>query len=488
MIGTFRRFLRSALPEPVRMSVALARRQLREFGPRRRFAARPDGAPSGAAGHPVATVTQPIKRTAFWEGKYHNISRGAELLDGVRIAPGETLSFWRLVGRPSEAAGFQMGRGIRGDALGGDIGGGLCQVSGIVYEAGLRAGLEVVERFPHSQDLYAEEDRFAPLGLDATVVWPYKDLQIRNGHDAPVTLRVAVEGEEIIAAVHGPAALAAHDLAIERIDGMAERHVTVTRIAPDGGRAVVSANRYALPPAEPAPPPCPIGEALRTDGFAFAGLADLADAYDPAGWAAFAQSWDRMPRDEYMADGGTYRRRRFSTFALEDGAIRAKPPQPHYQTTGYNPLNGGIDRHYEPIEPAIAAHPLFEGLMRRCGALFAAARPPEGGAWHVEAHQFRIEAAPDGEGRPTPEGMHRDGVDWVLILLVAREGVEGGVTTIAAPGGEPLVQRLLETPGAACLIDDRAVRHEVSPIRAAGTAMGYRDALVLTFRAEGAAD
>jgi hypothetical protein len=118
----------------------------------------------------VLEVVQDIKPSAFFEGKLANIGLGAKRLDGVVVAPGEVLSFWKLVGRPSAAAGFEIGRSIRGGAAGADIGGGLCQLSGIAYEAGC-GGSEVVERHPHSRDLYAEEDRFTPLGLDATVVW-----------------------------------------------------------------------------------------------------------------------------------------------------------------------------------------------------------------------------------------------------------------------------------------------------------------------------
>ena len=117
----------------------------------------------------VVEIVQEIKGTAFLEGKLANITLGAARLDGVVIEPGETFSFWSLVGMPSAASGFAVGRSIRSGLVGGEIGGGLCQVSGIAYEAGLRAGLTVVERHPHSRDLYAESERFTPLGLDATV-------------------------------------------------------------------------------------------------------------------------------------------------------------------------------------------------------------------------------------------------------------------------------------------------------------------------------
>ena len=55
-------------------------------------------------------------------------------------------------------------------------------------------------------------------------------------------------------------------------------------------------------------------------------------------------------------------------------------------------------------------------------------------AWHIEVHQFRIEARPGEPGQPTPEGMHRDGVDFVLVLLVRRQNVRSGVTSIRSCG------------------------------------------------------
>jgi vancomycin resistance protein VanW len=177
----------------LRVTVARARRALRDSGfpgPRPRLAARAEAPAADGFDHRVTEVVQEIKPTGFLEGKLANIGLSAALLDGVVVAPGEIFSFWKLVGRPSAAAGFAIGRSIRGGIVGGEIGGGLCQVSGIAYEAGLRAGLTVVERHPHSRDLYTEEERFTPLGLDATVVWPNKDLRLSNPLAVPLQFRI----------------------------------------------------------------------------------------------------------------------------------------------------------------------------------------------------------------------------------------------------------------------------------------------------------
>jgi len=197
-------------------------------------------------------VVQEIKPTAFLEGKLANIGLSVARLDGVVVAPGEIFSFWALVGRPAAAAGFALGRSIRGGIVGGEIGGGLCQVSGIAYEAGLRAGLVVVERHPHSRDLYCEEDRFTPLGMDATIVWPNKDLRLSNPLAVPVQFRFAMKDLKIAASVHAPIPLDAATIEIARTDREGWREVRVVRRTMQGEAETISDDLYAAPPAESA--------------------------------------------------------------------------------------------------------------------------------------------------------------------------------------------------------------------------------------------
>lgn len=230
--------------------MARARRALRDLGrggARPRFARR-QRADGEDFPHPVVTIVQEIKPSPLLAGKLANIRLGAARLDGLVLAPGETLSFWRLVGRPAASAGFQIGRSIRGGVAGGDIGGGLCQLSGIAYEAGLRAGLIPIERHPHSRDLYAEEERFTPLGLDATVVWPYKDLRLTNPFAVPLRFRFAVRDLTLHAELHAPEPLEAAEIEIERVDRRAGRQVRVKRRAPDDETELLSDDLYAVAP------------------------------------------------------------------------------------------------------------------------------------------------------------------------------------------------------------------------------------------------
>lgn len=236
-----RGIVRKVVPGGLRAGVAQVRRARRDAG--LRLAARTGSSPAQFP-HRLVEIVQEIKGGAFREGKLANITLGAARLDGVVVAPGEVFSFWALVGRPSAAAGFQLGRSIRGGVAGGDIGGGLCQVSGIAYEAGLRAGLAVAERHPHSRDLYTEEERFTPLGLDATVVWPYRDLRLRNPYDVPLRFSFAVSEGTLIASVNAAAPLPSAAIEIERTDEGGRRHVRVRRRVGDAAPELISDDVY----------------------------------------------------------------------------------------------------------------------------------------------------------------------------------------------------------------------------------------------------
>lgn len=238
-----RRAMRRTLPEPLRRSFAVLRRSVSDgLGGTTSALARRGAERPGADWPAAVRVVQPIRQSPLWEGKLANIALGCGLIDGIVIQPGQVLSFWALVGRPEAARGFAVGRGIRDDQPGGDIGGGLCQLSGLVYELGLRGGLEVVERHAHSRDLYErEEDRFTALGLDATVVWPWKDLRLRNGLAVPVALRLAVEGMELRGELRAAGPLAEVPLRIEREDAGELRLAKVWR-----GGQLVSGDSYVL--------------------------------------------------------------------------------------------------------------------------------------------------------------------------------------------------------------------------------------------------
>jgi hypothetical protein len=228
-------------------------------------------------------------------------------------------------------------------------------------------------------------------------------------------------------------------------------------------------------------------DAIAQDGYAFvpapAMRVLLAQLGSLADWQAFADSWSDLALDGHMADQGRYRRRRHAVYRIEaGGTIRREPHQPHFQTVDYNPLNGGVARWFEPVTPAIGSSASLLTILRFCQTLFGRLAP-ETQAWHVEIHQFRIEARADMAGRPTPEGSHRDGVDYVLVLLIDRRNIASGTTTIHGLDRSLLGSFTLTHPFDAALVEDTRVYHGVTPVEPLdATQAAYRDVLVVTFR------
>ena len=188
-----------------------------------------------------------------------------------------------------------------------------------------------------------------------------------------------------------------------------------------------------------------------------------------------------MPRDAYLKDGGKYRSRRHSSFVqtIAPPELTQVAHRAHWQPVDYNALHGGIERLFEPILPTVCDDESWRALLSGLGEVFA--RVSSEPKWFIEAHQFRIDTA-EGIGRPTPEGAHRDGVDFVAVILVNRHGVKGGETRVFDAHGTSGVRFTLTEPWSVLLLDDKRVIHETTPIQPDGL-NGVRDTLVLTYRA-----
>jgi hypothetical protein len=199
---------------------------------------------------------------------------------------------------------------------------------------------------------------------------------------------------------------------------------------------------------------------------------------------ALRDSWHRLPRDEHLRDGGRYRFRRHSCFTIarDDGQLAQVAHRAHYQPIDYNALHGGIERWFSPVEHAVLASPAWKKLLGELGrALFAMSDTQR---WYVEAHPFRIDAG-EGIGRPTPEGAHRDGVDYVAVVLVDRVNVKGGETRVFESDGPHGIRFTMREPWSMLLLDDARVIHETSPVQPLAEGPAHRDTLVVTFRAGG---
>ena len=170
------------------------------------------------------TIVQPINVSEWAENKKHNLRIAISKFQNLPFYPNEIFSFWYYVGNPTKNAGYKIGINIIKNRLDFDYGGGLCQLSGLLYHLALTSGLSIVKRYPHSSDLYTDETRYTPLGADATTAYGYKDLRFRNNLDVPVCFRVRIEGERLIGALCAPEPLQEYELRFDLVlvDGMEE--------------------------------------------------------------------------------------------------------------------------------------------------------------------------------------------------------------------------------------------------------------------------
>jgi len=236
-------------------------------------------------------------------------------------------------------------------------------------------------------------------------------------------------------------------------------------------------------------PPCVslfgLEQALKEQGFALLGASEVqrwlgANAAQLEGLHA---SWSDLPSDAYLKDGGHYRRRRHSCFVVDGETVQQAPHRAHWQPLEYNALHGGMQRWFEPMDPAVVAQPVWHTLLVRLGEVVSALRGPQ--PWFVEAHPFRIDTT-DGIGRPTPEGAHRDGVDLVAVFMLERHRIKGGESRVFDAEGPQGQRFTLREPWSMLLLDDERVIHETTPIQPLDAeSLGWRDTLVLTYRRGG---
>ncbi|GAA2239735.1 MULTISPECIES: 2OG-Fe dioxygenase family protein [Kitasatospora] len=220
-------------------------------------------------------------------------------------------------------------------------------------------------------------------------------------------------------------------------------------------------------------------------GYVHGTLASVFDAQFVEGpeWQQFTASWDNLRQDGYMADGGTYRERRYSEFSYraDTEQVTWLPHVAYSQPLYINHLNGGIERHFEPFEQHVAEGPVLRSIFQWCAGTLA--RSVGAADWKIQTFQNRILARGEEAGQPTPEGLHRDGVDHVLTLLIGRNSIEGGVSAVYdAESRDCLGEVLLSESGEFLFADDERLLHSVTPVTPAVPGVpGHRDVLIAMF-------
>jgi hypothetical protein len=231
-----------------------------------------------------------------------------------------------------------------------------------------------------------------------------------------------------------------------------------------------------------------LAQVINTQGYRLVDGAEFRlDATAGHAFEAFSRAWDDLPLDAYLPGGATYRRRRHAKFRMQGGRMTRVHDAGYVQSAEANPLIGGAVRHLAPFGDAHATDPFFVALVRHNAAVFDAcagrAAPP---GWEVDAHLVRVTARPGSPGRPSPEGRHRDGFDFIALHHIRRVNVTGGVTTVHAtqPDAPPLAERLFTAPLDSLYARDARILHDVSPVgQGPQPGPGHRDMLLMSFTA-----
>ena len=192
-------------------------------------------------------IHQPIFFNPLSANKVDNIDLAIKMVHNIPIESGQIFSFWEIIGKPSEKNGFKSGRNIIRDKLQEDIGGGLCQVAGMIYHLALVSGMEIIERHNHSLDLYEEDKRYTPLGADASVVYGYKDIRFKNNHPYPIYLYFEVDQENFTGQVLADSQMNEHLIEFHRDEFQGYRTIKTYRYQEGQKKAFINESKYLLP-------------------------------------------------------------------------------------------------------------------------------------------------------------------------------------------------------------------------------------------------
>lgn len=157
--------------------------------------------PAELASYACPLINPPSQRHLF-ENKIHNIEFAIARIEPLVLAPGQAISFWHRALAPTVENDYREGAMFVNRRVIASVGGGLCQLSGLIYNLALLAGLHILERHNHSIDAYGEE-RYIPLGRDATVAYGRKDLRFRNPHRFSIAFELDVDERQASGRVLG---------------------------------------------------------------------------------------------------------------------------------------------------------------------------------------------------------------------------------------------------------------------------------------------
>ena len=206
---------------------------------------------------------------------------------------------------------------------------------------------------------------------------------------------------------------------------------------------------------------------------------------------ALKDKFDELPLDPYLA--GNFRFRRFSMFSVSALDVTRMPHSTFYQALEHNNLLGGVERWYPELGGILVRNRKFREVLQKF-SMYCQLYSRQGDFsinWdkkleckpiEIGVHQIRITCSLGEQGNPTPEGIHKDGVDVVGILCINRDNIKGGKSSLFYPNPDKKIFTRVLTPGEFLIIDDKRLWHNASPIVPKQLLQrGFRDVFVLTY-------
>ncbi len=183
-------------------------------------------------------------------------------------------------------------------------------------------------------------------------------------------------------------------------------------------------------------------------------------------WLSLSIDFADLPRDEYLPGGGKYRFRRYGRFrfAPASGELSPLPHVDYFQSADINKVTGGFIRKFAPMREGSFGNAFLRELIRFDFAQFPLDRADRQAAWEVQAHLIRVTARAGEQGHPTPEGIHRDGAEYVSVHLAELVNARGGDVSIYAEDKQPLASFRLEDILDCYFFRDASLWHQASPI------------------------
>ncbi len=212
-------------------------------------------------------------------------------------------------------------------------------------------------------------------------------------------------------------------------------------------------------------------------------LKEYWDFFENDDWKKFQKTWSNLKLDKYMGDNGVYRFRKYSKYSYDNETreLILLPHSAYMQPSYINELNGDIERFYDPLDIEMTERIFFKKYLKWLGDIFS--KIAKHNKWLVNIHPYRI-IANEYNGKPTPEGLHRDGVDFVTSLLIARENIKdgSGISIVTDNNENELAKFEMQENCDLCIFDDNNVKHQVTEIQSINNVENaYRDVLVVAF-------